>query len=90
MDVYVVLEYVQGGSGVHQVYVEVHEEVHELGSLCCEDRGAEDAWVGGVGDYLCEAEAMTALVSVHPKFTQEPPRSLRSASATDIPSAASL
>ena len=28
------------------------------------------------------AEAMAALVGLHPKFTHEPPRSLRSASAT--------
>ena len=46
-----VSEHVQGRAGVHQVDV----EVYELGSFGCEDRGPEDASVGGVGDDLDEA-----------------------------------
>ena len=43
----------------------------------------------GEGMLAVNAEAMTAFVGVHPKFTQEPPRSLRSASATLFPAFAS-
>ena len=42
------------------------------------------------GSYCTFAEAMAAFVGLQPKFTQDPPRSLRSASATVRPSPASL
>ena len=41
------------------------------------------------GVALALAEAIAAFVGVHPKFTQEPPRFLRSASATLFPAFAS-